>query len=225
LMTLADPDLASELSVIEYQLEEARARRRALQVDDAVQAEITDEEIANLEGRLARLRERMAALAVTAPVDGIYVLPRQDDLAGRFFRQGEQVAYVVAADDSTARVVVDQGRIDLVRRRIRNIEVRPSHRVEQVIPARILREVPAATNELPSLALGSAGGGQVALDPRDNATPRSLDSLFQFDLALEQPVSLFLGSRLLVRFDHGYETLAARWYRALRQLLLARFSV
>jgi putative peptide zinc metalloprotease protein len=225
LLQLSDPQLPVQLQVVEEQLAETRARRRALQVTDLVQAEITDGEIERLEARAARVRERIAALQVVAPLDGVFILPRAEDLPGRFFRQGEQLAYVVE-DVSTARVVIEQGDVDLVLNDTQAIEVRPASHLDRIIQASLKREVPAATNELPSLALGSAGGGAVAVDPRDTATPKAVQSLFQVDLALQESAdSGLLGGRLFVRFDHGLEPLGVRWYRSLRQLLLGRFSV
>jgi len=225
LVTLVDPRLRTEIVVVEQQIAEARSRRRALQTSDLVQAEITDEEIGRLQGRLDRLRERAAALQVRAPVDGTFVLPRHEDLPGRFFRQGEQIAYVVQPGEATARVVVPQTEVDLVRAHPDRIEARLVNRLDAVVAATILREVPAATDELPSLALGSSGGGSVAVDPRRSDAAHALHSLFQFDLLLDAPVPDYLGSRLFVRFDHGYQTLGVRWYRGVRQLLLGRFNV
>ncbi|MCP5144036.1 MAG: HlyD family efflux transporter periplasmic adaptor subunit [Gammaproteobacteria bacterium] len=225
LMTLEDPELTTEAAVVAFQLDEAVARRRALQVDDLVQAEITDDEITRLQGRLEHVQARQAAQTVTAPVSGVFLLPNAEDLKGRFLQQGEQVAYVIEPGHTTARVVVDQARVDLVRQRVRDVEVRLTNRNGETIKATVLREVPAATKDLPSLALGSIGGGSVAVDPRDANAPRALENLFQFDLELADPAAEYLGSRLYARFDHGFQPLGFRWYRAMRQLLLGRFDV
>jgi putative peptide zinc metalloprotease protein len=50
--------------------------------------------------------------------------------------------------------------------------------------------------------------------------------MFQFDVALEGiPRLETFGTRAYVRFDHGMEPLAVRWYRAVRLLFLSRFGV
>jgi putative peptide zinc metalloprotease protein len=49
-----------------------------------------------------------------------------------------------------------------------------------------------------------------------------------FELELQLPESApseFLGNRVHVRFDHGYEPLGLQLYRSLRQLLLRQFNV
>ncbi|MEP6563541.1 MAG: peptidase M50, partial [Mesorhizobium sp.] len=94
--------------------------------------------------------------------------------------------------------------------------------------AHISREVPAAQFDLPSLALAVEGGGTVAMRSGNQAgdKPRTLEGLFVFDVAPEQPGEhLLLGSRVFVRFDHGKEPLIWRWMRTVRQTFLSRFNV
>jgi len=86
--------------------------------------------------------------------------------------------------------------------------------------------VPAATNKLPTAALGITGGGLIAVDPRDGQGVTTLGRLFLLELALPAEVrSSFLGGRVYVRFEHDYEPVGFQIYRALRQLLLRRFNV
>jgi len=86
-------------------------------------------------------------------------------------------------------------------------------------------QVPAASDRLPSKALTEAGGGRFAADPRDSNQLRTLARTFQFDLELPPDAAHSnFGSRVLVRFDHGREPMAAQWYRRLRQLFLSRFE-
>lgn len=91
--------------------------------------------------------------------------------------------------------------------------------------ASLKREVPAATDQLPGQALGQAGGGDIAMDPRDERGLKSFQKVFLFDI--EPPSDSFVlnvGSRVYVRFDHGAEPLVWRWYRSVRHLLLKTFN-
>jgi len=86
--------------------------------------------------------------------------------------------------------------------------------------------VPGASRQLPTAALGSGGGGPFAVDPRDNQGATALNRIFQLDLVLPAEVqSSYLGARVYVRFNHGFEPVGFQIYRALRQLLLRRFDV
>jgi putative peptide zinc metalloprotease protein len=86
--------------------------------------------------------------------------------------------------------------------------------------------VPGAATELPSAVLGSGGGGSFALDPRDSRGVRTLNRVFQVELELPAgQYARYLGARVFVRFDHGYEPMGLQAYRALRRLLLRHFDV
>jgi putative peptide zinc metalloprotease protein len=94
-----------------------------------------------------------------------------------------------------------------------------------VLPARLVREIPSASRDLPSAALGTEGGGDLALDPSAGPT-QAFERLFHFELAMEAPDHFVgFGQRIHVRFDHGAVPLARQWYRAMRQLFLSRFDV
>jgi putative peptide zinc metalloprotease protein len=129
-------------------------------------------------------------------------------------------------DAPTVRVIVTQADIDPVRRRTRSIEVRFADQVGAKIPARVMREVPASLEELPSMALSTVGGGEIVLDPGQTDRPKSIESLFQLDLGLLAPAGVkTIGGRVFVRFDHGREPLARRLYRQARRLFLSRFNI
>ena len=104
--------------------------------------------------------------------------------------------------------------------------VRLDHDLATVLQARVEREVPAATNRLPSPALGTAGGGPFAVDPADPQGVRALERVFQFDLALPPEAGIqAAGERVYARFDHAPEPIARRGYRALRRLFLSQLGV
>jgi putative peptide zinc metalloprotease protein len=224
LMVSRDPQLATRAKVLESRLEELQTRYAARWLEDPRQAEIIKEEISHVEERLARARERVAELIIRSPADGTFVVPQAEDLPGRFVQQGARLAYVLDFTAMTARVVVSQAEIDLVRHRSRKIEVRLADRVAEPFTAVIMREVPAATEQLPSTALGTQGGGSIAVDPVDEQGVKAIQKLFQFELGLPSSAGIrTLGSRVYVRFDHGWEPLVHRWHRQLRQLFLSKF--
>ena len=136
------------------------------------------------------------------------------------------LAYVTGTAINNARVAVTQNDINLVRERTRAVKVRLAGNIEHVVPAIIRREVPAATDQLPSRALGTAAGGRIAVDPLDENGLTALEKVFQFELALAEATSTgYFGQRVYVRFDHGSEPLASQWQRSLRQLFLERLGV
>jgi len=226
LVVCDDPGIETDIQVLEAQLREVKARIREQFVNDLVKAKILEEEQRYIEDRLARARERRSELVIRSRATGTFVLPKAEDLPGRFVKRGELLAHVVDLKTITVRTIVDQNDIDLIRHQLHGVQVRLAERLAEPMPASITRLVPSASEELPSPALGSEGGGQVPLDPRDEKGQKAMKRLFQIDLELPvQQGILNVGGRVYVRFDHGSEALAAQWYRQGRQLFLARFNV
>jgi len=124
------------------------------------------------------------------------------------------------------RVAVGQDDIGLVRERIRDVEVVMTEWGASPVHATLRREVPGGSQQLPTAALGSGGGGPFAVDPRDKQGVTALERVFQLELALpEEMRSPYLGARVFVRFNHGWEPVGLQAYRALRRLFLRRFDV
>ena len=232
LVECEDPVLQAEIRVSQAKVDEIGARRAAEWVEDRVKAEITREEWEREKANLARARERVGKLTVRSRADGVFVLVKEDDLPGKFLKQGELVGFVVNGAADIVRVVVDQDDIDIVRRSTKNVTIRFASSLEKTWPAVLVREAPAAKAQLPSLALSTEGGGQTPMDPRDPEKSKALNSMFQFDLALppdHEPVYPGIptpyGSRVHVRFEHQPEPLAKQAWRRLRQLFLSRMNV
>jgi putative peptide zinc metalloprotease protein len=226
LVLTRDETLDAEVAALEAQLRELRARYHAERRSDLVRAQITKDEMSALDAELTVARQRAGEGVIRSPADGKFVAPRAVDLVGRFVGQGERVGYVLGASIATVRVVVPQADVALVRERTRDVELRLRSRIGRVLSAEIRREVPAATDRLPSRALGSGGGGRMPVDPTDEDGLRTLESVFQFDLSLAEPMPpREIGARVYVRFDHGTEPLAARAYRAVKRAFLRQIGV
>ena len=214
------------MRVLEAQLTELKARHDAEILQDRALAQATAEEIARVEGMLARAEERRRELAVRSPTTGVFVVRNAEDMPGRFVHRGEVLGYVMDFSGVTARVVVPQEDVDLVREQVHRIEVRLADRLTGVIPATITREVPAASDVLPSAALSVSGGGRIATRPDAPQPNTAIENFFQFDieLATELPINV-IGERVYVRLLRNPEPLALQWYRLGRQLFLSRFNV
>jgi putative peptide zinc metalloprotease protein len=123
------------------------------------------------------------------------------------------------------RVVVPQGEVALVSSATTEVSLRRASQMSEVIPARVLRELPGGSADLPSRALATAGGGSLAVDPRDDKGLRGLQRSFQLELAVPADGLSLYGGRVFVRFEHPPEPLLAQAWRGLRQLFLSRFNV
>ena len=223
---LRDPVLPAKVTELEARRAELLARYDEQWPTDRARADVIREELTYVTQQVADVRRRMADLTVRAAADGTFVVAAPEDLPGRFVRKGELLGYAVESETVTVRTVVSQAAIDLVRQRTARVDVRLAERLDQPVPAVIRRAVPGGSEQLPTTALGVAGGGQIAVDPRDGRGVTAIERVFQVDLEL--PVTsrfLNVGGRAYVRFDHGREPLLVQWYVATRQLFLTRFNV
>jgi putative peptide zinc metalloprotease protein len=154
------------------------------------------------------------------------VVPNATDIIGKFVRKGESIGYTLNPANVTVKAVVDQDDIDLVRLHTRSVEIRRADDFDNVLKTKVSRQVPAATDQLPSAALTTEGGGKVAIDPSSKESIKSFEKVFLVDLELPvQSDHYYVGSRVYVKFNHEWQPLADQWFRSLRQLFLGHFDV
>lgn len=225
LIQMQDIELLGRLEFQMKALEELEVRRQAAEIADRIQERLLAEQMRHSKGDIALTRRQLDELTIRSRKSGRFIIPGGSDLPGRFVSKGEILAYVVAPDDPVVRVVIGQGRMDLVRRRTQSIAVRMIEDMGTVEKAHLVREVPLAQTLLPSTALGTYGGGKIASEG-DAGAQRAFEGMFNFDVALsEARDNVFIGTRAYVRFDHGRATLAFRIGREIRQLFLRSFSI
>lgn len=226
LVRAEEPFLAARVAMLEAQLQELIAKYDASLTMDRVQAAMLREQIIAADANLQRSRERAADLVFRSPANGRFIVPNAADLAGRFVSKGQLIGYVVEPREQTARVALLQDDIAMVLQETRSVEVMLAGWGASPLPARIRRQVPGASQQLPTAALGSAGGGPITVDPRDGKGVTALNQIFQLELTLPGEVrNEYLGARVFVRFDHGFEPVGFQLYRAFRRLLLRQFNV
>jgi putative peptide zinc metalloprotease protein len=226
LIQCEDPELEAHARVLEAQLAELEGRYNAAILTKRVQAEVINDQKIQIAEALALAHRRQAELKVRSPSDGTFIIQDPQNAPGRFAQRGEVLAYVTDDAATTVRVVVPQAEQDLVRKRTQRVEIRPADRIGHPIQARIQREVPAATDELPSMTLSLQGGGKIGLDPTKSGEAKSLEKLFVLDLEISPgEQATYLGGRIYVRFEHVPEPLADQWLREIRRAFLKKFNV
>jgi len=226
LLSGSDPFLESQIEVYRAQLTELYAKYNAQPLNERVKRKIILDEIKQAKGDLHQSEERLEKLLVRSPASGNFILFDNNNLPGHFVKQGELLGYIIADHRPTIRTMVNQADIGLIRERVTGVEIRLASHTENTLQAKIQRIVPSAELNLPSAALGTAGGGDIPVDPNDPDGLRALESHFQLDLSLPDEVqNPHVGGRVYVRFEHGRMPLAMQLYRGMRQLLLRKFYV
>jgi len=225
LIESVDSTLSAELESMRDRVTEIETKLAADRITDRVQAEIATTELHQAQAELTAEIKRKEQLIARSRADGVFVVPEPQDLPGRYVHEGQLIGYVLPHGSRIVRATVGQEDIDLVRTRLRGVSVRLAEQLDEVLQARVIREVPAGSEDLPSKALGGIGGGAVSVDPRDPKGTKSLQRVFQLDLELPAEAgSSAFGSRAYVRFEHSWEPLGEQILRRVRQVLLSRLQ-
>jgi putative peptide zinc metalloprotease protein len=225
-LALDSPALDAELASAQGALAQVQAQLRKAEIDDRVRAEPLRSEERSRAARLADVQRRHDALELHAKAQGRWVPAASGELVGRYVKRGEVVGYVVTGPSNVVRTAVTQEDMDLIQSRVRGVQVRLANRVRDPIDARISRRVPGGEFDLVSAALGTNGGGDIAVDPSHQEGTRSLKRVFDVEVALERSTAATVfGDRAYVRFDLGNAPLAWQWFLRVRQLFLARLNV
>jgi putative peptide zinc metalloprotease protein len=224
IVTLSDPTLNVELRRLEAELSGLNVAYHAASMLDPARAQRIAEKIASANAEHDQLVDRKNRLIVRAAIAGTVAIPRGDDSLGRFIATGTIVAHVLRRDEVVIRTAVAHEMADLVRSRASSAAVQFADRSLPPLTALIVREIPAATNQLPSSALADRNGGAFTTDPNDADAMRLLEPAFLFDLLVPGKLLERMGERVVVRVDLGAEPLAARIGRSLQQLLLRHLN-
>lgn len=221
-----DPGLQARIGTQAGRVDELAAQYDAAWGSAQARAQQLEQELVRETSTLARLHEEAERLTLRSAVAGELMMDKPLDLPGRYLRKGEVVGYVRTSDPPIVRVVVPQSDVDAVRLATRSVEVKLPQKLETTWPASLVRSVPAAARQLPSAVLGANGGGTVIVDPRDDKGLATMESVFEFELALPRQVPHeFLGTRVHVRFEHVPEPVGLRWLRDIRRAFLSTLQV
>jgi putative peptide zinc metalloprotease protein len=224
LLVLSDPELVAQAAA-------ARAQAFALEIEftramgvDTPMSQSIKEELAAKRAEVAELQRRIDGLRVVSQTDGTLVMPRPQDLPGKYVARGEVLAHVLRSEDIAVKVAVPQADAGMITGGTQEVQVSLTDRRDEIVPAKLTGGVPAATAVLPTAALGDRAGGPVQTDPADTDGLRTLEPVFLFDVQLASTQLQRVGSRAWVRFDHGARPIGVQWHRRLHQLLLKQFN-
>jgi putative peptide zinc metalloprotease protein len=219
----------------QYQQELARhrgatARRMLAQTQETAAALAVDAELRAIEKRIARFEEQLTLLEPQAPLSGTWISPQIDKMAGAYLAPdvAEPIGMVVDTDRIIIRATVTQSDamlIDSARQSAGEITIRPYGRPNDELSGTIVRIIEAGRKQLPSPALGYAGGGEIATAMEDPQGAESEERFFEVVVRPEdvENIELFLNQRVMLRFEMPSKPLAQQWIRSLRQLIQQRF--
>ncbi len=203
---------------------------RQARSDEPAQAQIVQGQILAVEEQLSRVDQKLAALRIQPNFDGVWVSDKADRMGGMFAKQGEPIGVLVDFQQLVIRVTTDQYVGPQVMRHSgegSTVQMRVRGRPEVLLEGRVVKVLKAARRELPSAALGYAGGGSIAIDSEDREGTRAQEPFFEIQIepVTESDVSapLYAGQRVVARFALPDTPLLKQWWLTIRQVIQQRF--
>jgi len=203
---------------------------RQARSEEPAQAQVVLGQIEALNEQLARVEQQLEALDVEPAFPGVWISEQADQMRGIYARQGEPIGTL--ADDSAlvVRVVLDQYTGPWVARSTgegTKVEMRVRSRPSDLIEGEVVKVLNAARYELPSAALGMAGGGAMSIDTNSEQGTRTTEPFWevQIDPAVMDDTGprLYPGQRVVTRFDLPDTPLLQQWWLSIVQVIQKRF--
>jgi putative peptide zinc metalloprotease protein len=247
ILTMESPELRQERRRIAAMIEENLAEeRRALKDMQPAAAQVARDRVAVLRRNLDEIDRRLGELVVRSPIDGVVVRADPARMLGGYVRRGEAVCEVVNPGTIRIAAVVGQSDADwlfdrptLVPEQGAGTPATGDFTVEARLVARALDRpiaggvvrVLTGRPELPSAALGFAGGGKVETDPRDRTgttAKRPTFTVFVAPAPIDGQAAGPIGSpgeRVKLRFTLPSKPLMAQWLDRLNKTIQGRINV
>ncbi|MFT7691451.1 MAG: putative peptide zinc metalloprotease protein [Candidatus Latescibacterota bacterium] len=228
LLRLSNTELALEIKESRAGLDEAKAQhRRAMRTQQADLDPIAGR-IAFYEERLRRLTQEQEDLVVKSEAMGLWVAPNMEDRVGMWISRGSTLGELINDAQFHFVSVVSQTDVsDLFAQGIRSAEVKLEGQADVPVAVTQYATIPMEQTNLPSLALGYAGGGDIAIDTRDGQGVKTSEPYYQVraDVQSNPEVSLLHGRSGRIRFVLEPKSLASQGWREVRQLVQKRYQL
>lgn len=238
IVTAESPDLIARLAEARAQLIEYEANLRRLIATDAAGAQVVRQQIAGHEQLIAAIEDRLDALVVRAPHDGVIVQGLQgvdpQSAVGAFARRGTQLCEIVDTDHTRITATVETGKaaplIELPKEQIR-VEIRPVSDPGTLLVSRDVTVLPAGQREIPHPALGFQGGGQIETSAEDRTGTATKHPLFRVrivDVTAADSTEKWLGTpgqRVTLRFSLPSKPLLHQWTDRVQKLIQGRVDL
>ncbi len=224
LFELEDFELEYHTKLLRSQLRELQLREKAAFTENSLTAKIITERSQEISERLQQILEKRENLTIQSPLSGIFIVPRQSHITGKYTQKGEILGFVIDTANSV-RLLIKQADIELITKRTKQIKLVIASQLDREFTAQFKTINPQTTLFLPTPVLGKNGGGQILTDPTDAGGQKLMEEMFLVDLEITEPVAhFFIGNRVYLRFLHSYEPLFYRTLRKLRQLFLSQLN-
>ncbi len=228
LVVLTDRELAFDIAIVEAQLAQAAAAIDRARNDAIADMEPMARRQEALRRKLDALRQRQAALTVTASQPGVWVAPALASHRGTWVERGVVLGFLVSPDAYRFSAVLTQEEAaDLFDGTSASGVVRLRGQADTDVPVGNLHIIPFEQHRLPSAVLGWQGGGHIATAHNDPEGRTSREPFFQIfaDLPSIAPVTMLHGRSGVLRLDLPWQPLAWQLWHTASQVMQKRYRL
>jgi len=221
-------ELEAEKKSLLAELRALAAKQRIAELQEIAAVQIIDEQIAALQEKIARVEFELDSLHLRPTLAGTWISPEIEKTRGMYLNRGQQVGLIAGLEDVHIRATAGQQLAALlVEQAFKQLEIRVKGRPNVMVTGEIERIFPAGQEVLPSEALGYAVGGSMPTISQDPRGTRAAENFFEIRIKpdTDSPVRLLSGQRVIARIQMPSKSLAAQWWRSLRQLFQRRFHI
>jgi putative peptide zinc metalloprotease protein len=228
LIKAINPALEAEKKGLIAELRNLQIKKRVAQTQEIAAAQILDEQILALQEKIARVDFELSSLHLQPILTGTWISPNITRAKGAYLYRGQQIGLIAGLDHVRIRTTAGQNLAAiLLEQAYEQLEIRVKGRPDVMLTGEIEEIFPAGQEVLPSEALGYAVGGSMPTIVQDPSGVRTAEKFFEIRIRPTpvHAVRLLSGQRVIARFQLPSRSLAAQWYRSIRQLFQRRFRI
>lgn len=178
-----------------------------------------------LDAREAALKVQLENLVVRAPVAGRWIADDLHEVMGSVVPRGQSLGMVRGEDGYVFSAVVhqrDAGRLSLDDS---ELKIRGQEGLDMSLTN--LDAIPAGQEDLPSAALGVAGGGAMGVAAEEGSGKKTTEPYFQVRGTIEEAKGVILqhGQRGIARFALPKKPLLNQWRHSIRQFFQREYQL
>ncbi|MEO5339969.1 MAG: hypothetical protein H7837_05530 [Magnetococcus sp. MYC-9] len=185
LFRLENFSLPWDLRVAQAQQEELRVMQRRAGSEKSADLAPLAEQLLSISAHIATLEGMIEALTVRARQEGVWVANTGMMQQGRWMSRGEGVGWTVDPGGFRFTAVAPQeGSSELFSGPVAKAEVRLNGQEGENVVGGTVRILPYRHQQLPSMALGWMGGGQIPVAPEDKSGMMAAEPFFLIHVTL-----------------------------------------
>ncbi len=230
LARLINPELAFEIAALTAQQAEVKTllQQRIAQAG-AETRDILQQQLLNLDEKLARLQQQQQQLTIVAPHGGIWFGRKSLPQKEAWLPRGSELGKLVSGKDYSFSAVISQEEAANIfsQQQLDQVGVRLNGQSSKLLKVSSYEVIPFQQQQLPSAALGWNAGGSIAVSSDDQQGLKTLEPYFRIDAVLDKTPggTLNHGHSGQIRFDLQAKPLLQQLIRSTRQFFQQRYQL